>query len=152
MSTRVSNEFLIGQSIASAVIFIASAAFLPQALAMSGMSGLLPTVMLVALMGLAGVLGVQTVLAYRRAGLDGRVFVDIRRFGGALALSIVYVLVIPVIGFYPATAIMVPVTAALFGYRKPWGLALATVLFVGGLALLFHTLMQRAFPGGLWLN
>jgi hypothetical protein len=41
---------------------------------------------------------------------------------------------------------MVPAVAFCFGYRKPLGLALATIIFVGGIALIFMVLMNQELP------
>lgn len=69
-----------------------------------------------------------------------------RRFVIATAYIGLYLLGIATLGFYTSTAILVPLTAVTFGYRKPVAIILATVVFLGATALLFGYALDYQFP------
>ena len=74
-----------------------------------------------------------------------------KRVFGAFALIVAYALATDFIGFYVSTVVAVPLTAFLFGFRNPLGLALATVIVVGAIWLIFDFGMSQDFPAGrLW--
>jgi putative tricarboxylic transport membrane protein len=126
-------------------------AFVWPTLELSAMSALLPAAMLGAMMVLAVVMLVvdqrkaaagQTAKPMTKA--PGRVL-------GALALVLLYTLSVDILGFYGSTAVFVPLVAYAFGYRAPVGLAVATVIVLAGIYLVFGLAMAQDFPvGRLW--
>jgi hypothetical protein len=55
------------------------------------------------------------------------------------------------VGFYISTAVSVPLVAYAFGYRNPLGLAIAAVIVLVAIYLIFGFAMSQEFPAGrLW--
>ena len=66
-------------------------------------------------------------------------------------LIVAYALSTDFVGFYLSTAVSVPLVAWVFGFRHPLGLAVATVIVVGSIWLIFDFGMSQEFPiGRLW--
>jgi len=75
-----------------------------------------------------------------------RFFKNRRRFFIAIGLTVLYILGINTLGFYSSTAILVPVIALVFGYRRPLVIVLSTIVFVIATYLLFGVAMDYRFP------
>ena len=74
-----------------------------------------------------------------------------KRVAGAFLLVVAYALATDFLGFYVSTAVSVPLVAWIFGYRHPLGLAIATLVVVGSVWLIFDFGMSQEFPAGrLW--
>lgn len=131
-------------------ILLSCGALLLTAIRLPTMSALLPVAMLLSLMALAG--GLCLSLYIRRVVLPTK--------PGAFALLpvlasfatiVAYTLAVQFVGFYTSTIIMVPLVAWAFGYRKLFGLVLSTVIFVGGIYVIFSLLMGQRFPQEFFL-
>lgn len=129
-------------------LVLAAGGLLLPATALPPLSALLPATMLAALL----VLGTIMLVRDQRRAAAGAAPTPLARSPGrvlgAFALILLYALAVDGIGFYPATALAVPLIAAAFGYRSPLGLALATLLVLSGIWLLFDFVMDQSFPTG----
>lgn len=151
MSKTANHRLLRAETLTAVVVFVAAALFLIPTSELPALSALLPAAMLIALL----VLSVAMLVVDQRAaaaGLPGeRLTSSPRRVLAAFALIFAYALCVDFVGFYPSTAIFVPLVAYLFGYRSPFGLALATMIVVGAIYLIFGFAMSQEFPvGRLW--
>jgi putative tricarboxylic transport membrane protein len=71
---------------------------------------------------------------------------DLARFGFVVAVIVVYTLGVAWLGFFTSTIVMVPVLAAVLGYRQ-WGVSLvATLAFVTILYGVFRLLLAIPLP------
>lgn len=153
MSHPDRSRLLRPQTLTAIGILVAAAAFVIPTLDLPPMAALLPAAMLVALM----VLSVFLLLGDQRKAAAGTPAEPMtsspRRVAGAFALIVLYAVSVDLIGFYPSTAISVPLVAWAFGFRNPAGLALATVIVLGAIYLIFSLSMSQEFPvGRLWSN
>lgn len=149
MQDRSFRRFLRPESLTAAATFFVSAAFLIPAVQLSPISALLPVAMLGALMVLALAMlildqrkAAQGVAAERVTRAPGRVV-------AAFAMIVLYSCAVELIGFYPSTAVAVPVAAYAFGYRHLPRLALATLIVLAAIYLIFGFAMSEQFPAGL---
>jgi len=145
------NRLLRPETLTAVGIIAISVAFLFPTFDMRAMSALLPASMIVGLIVLAVLLLVSD---QRKAGA-GEAAPSMtkapKRVAGAFLLVVAYALATDFIGFYISTAISVPLVAWVFGFRNPLGLALATVIVVGTIWLIFDFGMSQEFPSGrLW--
>lgn len=68
------------------------------------------------------------------------------RFAIIFALSVAYCVGIAAIGYYTSTALFIPISLLMLGYRKPVAVALATLGYVLGTWLLISVLFGRPLP------
>lgn len=152
MPRKPDNVALRPDNIAAVICIAASASLLTLSLKMPKMSALLPTAMLVAMIVLSLALIARGLVGASHEKPRAGVFVSLHRFFWAISSVLGYVVAVDFIGFYTSSVIMIPAVAWIFGYRNPWRLALATVLFVGGTALIFQVGMNREFPAEFFLR
>ena len=145
MKNPVGSRILQADNIAGLVIVACSAWLLTETRDMPPMSALLPVAMLCA-MALMGVILIARTILNPQTASAGPVFVAPRRFLLVVFVIAAYAFGVATLGFYTSTTIMVPAVAFCFGYRKPLGLAIATIIFVGGIALIFMVLMNQELP------
>jgi len=132
-------------------ILVVAAGFLIPTFELRAISALLPAVMLMGLI----VLSVLLLLADQRKAAEGAPATAMttapKRVFGAFLLIVAYALATDFIGFYVSTVVTIPLVAWTFGYRSPLGLAIATVIVVGTIWLIFDVAMSQDFPvGRLW--
>lgn len=123
--------------------------FVPSTLTLPSISALLPGVMLAALVVLALLLLIRDQRdAATQTSTDANRH-STSRVLIAFALIVGYALAVEWLGFYPSTAVAVPLTAFVFGYRQKLGLLLATLVVTAGIYLIFSLAMGQEFPSGL---
>jgi hypothetical protein len=110
--------------------------------------GTLPLLLSLALaaLALAGLF-----LPARDSAAGGDEPVDTRRLLTLGALSVAYLLALPVLGFISATALFVACTLAALGYRKPAQALAAGFVFAFTLYGVFERLMAVTLPKG-WIG
>lgn len=133
------------------LIVLGCAALLVVAADLPTMSALLPIAMLVCIIVLALML-MASLLTGRVAAPEKLSIERPRRILGAFASIFIYALAVPFVGFYTSTIVMLPTVAWFFGLRSPRALALATVIFVGGVYLIFTVAMGQRFPQEFFLR
>jgi putative tricarboxylic transport membrane protein len=113
-----------------------------------GESGLMPQAVTTIATLLALVWVVQTVLSLQREeGTAIKFNIPVAlRFTALVGGTVLVVLGITSIGFFTSAAIAVPVISVILGYRRPGGIALATVIFVAVLFGVFHLLLRIPLP------
>ena len=129
-------------------LFAGSGALMPIALELSGAARLLPVSMLVAMMVLAVVLAVMTFLDKKevKPALESP-----KRVIFAFIAVVSYSICVSLIGFYPTTAIFIPVAAYLFGCKNLKVLAIADLAVLAVIYSVFGLAMSKDFPTGiLW--
>lgn len=151
MSDPRHSRLLRPETLTALGVIVLSTALLFPALGMRPMSALLPVAMLVGLIGLSLLL----LLADQRKAAAGEAAKPMtqapKRVAGAFLLVVAYALATDFLGFYVSTAVSVPLVAWIFGYRHPLGLAIATLVVVGSVWLIFDFGMSQEFPAGrLW--
>lgn len=153
MSDRRHHTLLRPESLTALGIVVVSAALLLPTWELRPISALLPGVMLIALIVLGAVMLIQDQRKARRADAAQPISEAPLRVLGAFLLIAGYAISTDLIGFYPSTIIIVPLVAYIFGYKSPIGLAIATLVVVGAIYLIFDFAMSQEFPGGrLWPN
>lgn len=131
----------------AAVIFVASGFGIRQALTFTGAAAYMPVVVLGFAMILCCIWAAQSLISLRRERIDIVVKIDeFRRLIIIAALSLVYVLMIPVLGFFSATVLFIPITAFWLGLRNLKVIALATVGFTGLLYVTFNMVLNTPLP------
>lgn len=131
-------------------ILVATGFLLPTA-DLRPLSALLPAAMLVALIVLSAIMLISDQRKAHRGEAARPMTKAPWRVLGAFALIVFYALGTDFLGFYPATAISVPLVAYAFGYRHPFGLGLATLIVLAAIWLIFSFAMSQEFPTGrLW--
>ena len=151
MGKSATPRWLRAETVTAVVIFVVAAAFLVPTADLPPLSALLPATMLMGLL----VLTVALLVADQRKAAAGEAAKPLtdspRRALGAFGLIVVYALCVDLFGFYPSTAVFVPLIAFLFGYRSLRGLVLATVIVLAAIYLIFSFAMAQEFPvGSLW--
>ncbi len=145
MTNQTGSRLLHPDNIAGVVLIAVCAWLLTKVTDMPYMSALLPVTMLGAIIVLSVLMIVRNLIKSGAVPVKP-VFTSLPRFLLVVACVGGYVLAVGTLGFYTSTLVMLPVVAWLFGYRKPKGIALATLIFVGGIALIFLVLMNQSLP------
>jgi len=149
MSNSLKHRLTRPETMTALCIIAAAVAFLFPTAKLQPISALLPATMLVGLIVLAAIL-IVTDQRKANAGVEAEPMMTApKRVLGAFALIVGYALATQFLGFYPSTAIAVPLVAYIFGYRKFLGLAAATIIVVGAIYLIFDVAMAQSFPSGL---
>lgn len=68
-----------------------------------------------------------------------------------VALAAVYVALVPLLGFYTASALVVIVLPTALGFRQPFYLALAALIFTLVVWAVFSVLLEKPLPDEFWL-
>lgn len=151
MSDHRPSRLVRSETLTALGIILLSLAFLVPTTGLRPISALLPAAMLAGLILLSAILLIRD---QRRASAGSKTATLTqapRRVIGAFALIAGYAVATDLAGFYPATAVAIPLVAWLFGYRSPAGLALATAIVVGSAWAIFDLGMSQDFPAGrLW--
>lgn len=148
MSKNKFQRLLRPETLTSIGIVLMSAGLLIPTIAMRPLSALLPAVMLIALIILAAAILVSDQRsALSKKSAEAMTKAPVRVFG-AFVLIILYALCVDFIGFYPSTAISIPLVTYVFGYRNPKGLIVATLIALSVIYLVFGLAMSQEFPTG----
>ncbi|APE44450.1 hypothetical protein BOO69_14290 [Sulfitobacter alexandrii] len=137
------------QDIALGAIFAALGLYAAvKAAAYSGASGTYPMVLGLVLAGFGLLVAVKAALrgqAMPRPLTDhtGRVIVTVT--AGAIYLALV-----PVLGFYTASALVVVALPAALGFRKPVYLVLTAAVFVAIVWSVFSIVLEKPLPTEFW--
>lgn len=151
MSDRSPNRLLRPETLTAIGIALAAAGFLVPTFDLRPISALLPAAMLIGLIVLSAALLVRDQRKAAAGDAADPMTKSPLRVAGAFLLIVAYALATDFVGFYPATVVTIPLVAWAFGYRSPVGLALATVIVVGAIWLIFDFAMSQDFPAGrLW--
>jgi D-alanyl-lipoteichoic acid acyltransferase DltB (MBOAT superfamily) len=151
MSKPDTHRLLRPETLTAIGIFVAAAAFLFPTADLRPLSALLPSAMLISLLVLSAVM----LFADQRKAAKGEAAPSMtkapKRVLGAFVLIVLYALSVEFVGFYISTAVSVPLVAYAFGYRNPLGLAIAAVIVLVAIYLIFGFAMSQEFPAGrLW--
>lgn len=145
MTNQTGSRLLHPDNIAGVVLIAVCTWLLTKVTDMPYMSALLPVAMLSTMIVLSVLMILRNLLKAGTVSIKP-VFTSPPRFLLVVACVGGYVLAVGNVGFYTSTLFMLPVVAWLFGYRNPKGIALATLIFVGGIALIFLVLMNQSLP------
>lgn len=145
------SRMLRPETLTALVTIAAASALLFPTASLRPISALLPGAMLAALL----VLSLLLLISDQRKATKGETAKPMtkspKRVMGAFLITFAYVLSVDLIGFYLSTALFVPLVAFVFGYRRPVGLGLATVIVLAAIYLIFGYAMAQEFPiGRLW--
>jgi len=151
MSKSNSNRLFRPETLTALGVIATAAAFLIPTSYLKPISALLPGAMLIGMIALSLI----QLVADQRASSAGEepkpMTAAPKRVLGAFLLIVCYALATDFVGFYVSTAVAVPLVAYVFGYRSLPGLALATIIVVGAIYLIFDFGMAQTFPSGrLW--
>lgn len=143
------SRFLRAETITALGILIGAIGFLFPTSKLPALPSLLPAAMLGGLI----ILSILMLLSDQRKASTGveqePVLKAPRRVFGAFGLIVAYAISVDLIGFYPSTAISLPLVAYVFGYRSPVGLLIATAIVLTAIYLIFGVAMSQEFPSGL---
>lgn len=148
---RGRSRWLRPETLTAVGLVLIAAGFLLPASELRPISALLPASMLVGLI----VLSIVLLIGDQRKASAGQnaepVANSPKRVIGAFFLIVAYAIATDLFGFYPSTIVTIPLVAAIFGFRNPLGLLVATVIVVGAIYLIFSFAMAQDFPvGRLW--
>ena len=148
MSKPDTHRLLRAESLTAIGLFAGAAALLFPTAELKPISALLPATMLISVMVLAMILLVVD-QRHASAGEEAaRMTKAPKRVFLAFVLIVAYALSVDYVGFYISTAISIPLVAYIFGYRNPLGLAIATIIVLGTIYLIFGFAMHQEFPTG----
>ena len=151
MSNSGTSRLLRREALTALGIIVLAAAFLVPTFGLRPISALLPAAMLAGLIVLSAILLVRDQRAAARGEAPQQMATAPGRVAAAFALVAAYAAATDAVGFYPSTAVAVPLVAWVFGYRSPLGLLAAAAIVVGTIWLIFDLGMSQDFPGGrLW--
>lgn len=151
MSKSGIHRLMRAETLTAVGLFLAAGGLLFPTAELKPISALLPAAMLISMM----VLSVVLVIADQRKAAAGEAARPMmkapKRVLWAFLLIVAYTVSVDSVGFYISTAVTIPLVAYAFGYRNPLGLALATIIVVGAIYLIFSLAMSQEFPvGQLW--
>ncbi|MBY6091844.1 tripartite tricarboxylate transporter TctB family protein [Maritimibacter alkaliphilus] len=151
MTEARQNRLLRPETLTAIGLIVAATGFLIPTFDLRPISALLPAAMLIGLIVLSALLLVSD----QRKAAAGEVAKPVStapgRVIGAFALIVGYAVATDLLGFYPSTVVIIPLVSAIFGYRSPLGLVIATAIVVGSIWLIFDFGMSQDFPAGrLW--
>ncbi|NVJ92717.1 MAG: tripartite tricarboxylate transporter TctB family protein [Methylocystaceae bacterium] len=153
MTNKNKHRMLRPETLTALGIILISGAFLAPAFELGTIAALLPAVMLIGLIALSLILLIGDQRAASAGSPPEQVTKSPKRVIGSFILIVCYVLSVDYIGFYPSTAIGIPLIAYIFGFRNLLGLVAASVIVVGAVYLIFDLGMHRDFPiGHIWMN
>ena len=145
------HRLLRPESLTAIGLFVAAAGLLFPTAQLQAISALLPATMLIAIMVFAVIMLVTDQRRAAAGEAAQRVTKAPKRVLWAFLLILAYALAVDFVGFYVSTAVSIPLVAYLFGYRNPLGLAVATVIMLTMIYLIFGVAMSQEFPAGrLW--
>ena len=113
-----------------------------------GASGIYPTALGCVVAGLGALVAIRAVLR----GADGpRVLVEnAPRAALTLGLAALYLVLVPVLGFYLASALLV--VPLCLGFRRPLYSLVSTGVFIGIVWLVFSVVLEKPLPAPVWLS
>lgn len=153
MAEHQKHRLLRPETLTAFGIILVAALLLGPTFELRPISALLPGAMLFGLLGLSVLLLIADQRNAGKGEPPEQVVTSPYRVAGAFLLIAGYALAVDFLGFYLSTAATIPLVAYIFGYRSPFGLALATAIVVGAIYLIFELGMSRDFPAGrLWLS
>ena len=139
---RATLEMLVALGLAA--LCVAGAV---EAATFPGPSAYLPLAALTVATVLSLIWAAQSLVA---RGRDGPVITldraELRRLGIIAGGTVALGGLIPLLGFFTTFALAIPGTAYALGYRRPRGLAIATIAFVGLLYVVFVLVLERPLP------
>lgn len=145
------HRLLRPESLTAIGIVLVSAGLLLPTLEMRPLSALLPAAMLISLILLAAWMFVNDQHSASKKEAAKAMTKSPKRVLGAFVLVVLYALSVDFVGFYTSTALSVPLVAYLFGFKNPSGLAIATIIVLSVIYLIFGFAMNQEFPTGrLW--
>lgn len=149
MNTSIVDRLWRAETLTAIGMLVVAGSLVVPSLALPLMAGLLAVAMLGGLLALALALLIGDQRRAKAGTPPAAITHAPKRVTGAFALVVVYVLAVGIVGFYPSTAISVPLIAYVFGYRNIPRLALATLIVTGTIYLIFGLVMSQDFPVGL---
>ncbi len=69
----------------------------------------------------------------------------------SVVLGAVYIALVPILGFYTASALVVIFLPAALGFRQPIYLAIAALIFTAVVWVVFSILLEKPLPNEFWL-
>lgn len=146
-----SHRLLRPESLTAIGIVLVSAGLLLPTFEIRPLSALLPATMLISLILLAAWMFVSDQRSASKKEAGKAMTKSPKRVLGAFVLVVLYALSVDFVGFYTSTALSVPLVAYLFGFKNPFGLAIATIIVLSVIYLIFGFAMNQEFPTGrLW--
>jgi hypothetical protein len=134
----------------ASLIFVISGFGLRQGLAFPGRSSYLPVATLGLAMILCCIWVVQSLISLRRERRSIAINpMELKRLVIIGVFGFIYVILIPVLGFFSATTLFTPVTAFCLGFRRWKAIALTTVAFVAVLYIVFGYILKTPLPSEL---
>ncbi|WP_372000988.1 tripartite tricarboxylate transporter TctB family protein [Tistrella mobilis] len=74
------------------------------------------------------------------------------RLIGSSAMGAAYLALVPVLGFYTASALAVATMPVALGLRRPVLVALGTVIFTAAVWLVFSVVLNKPLPPEIWFR
>ena len=151
MSKTDTSRLKRAETLTAVGIIVGAGGLLFPTAELKPISALLPATMLIAMIVFATIL----LIADQRKAAAGDAAQPMmkapKRVFWAFVLIVAYSISVEFVGFYISTAVVIPLVAYAFGYRNPLGLAIATLIVVGMIYLIFGLAMSQEFPAGrLW--
>jgi putative tricarboxylic transport membrane protein len=143
--TEQRQDLLLG-----AVFAVTGAAAAFKAAAYPGASGGYPMALGVILAVLGAIVALK---ALREHYLNERPLTEnTPRMVLTLVCGALYLALVPVLGFYTASALVVIALPIALGFRQPVYLGAVTVVFIGIVWSVFSLLLEKPLPAELWMR
>lgn len=137
------QDFVLGVSFAALGLYAALAS-----MAYSGATGTYPMVLGIALAAFGLLIAIRA--GYRRRSGDRPLTLHAGRALLTVVLAAVYLWLVPIVGFYTASGLVVLALPIGLGFRRPVFLAAATASFVALVWLVFSILLEKPLPREIW--
>ena len=133
------------QDVALGLVFAALGLFVAfQALQYRGATGVYPLALSLAIAALGA--GIALRAAVRGSDANRPIVVDRRHLAVALVGGALYLLLVPRVGFYTASALLVAAMPVAFGFRRPVYLAAVTAVFIALVWAVFSLVLEKPLP------
>ncbi|EAV41568.1 hypothetical protein SIAM614_30696 [Stappia aggregata IAM 12614] len=143
--TEQRQDILLGTVFA---VIGAAAAF--KAAAYPGASGGYPMVLGLVLAGLGCLVSLK---AFNEKRLDARPLTQhMPRMLLTLVCGALYLALVPVLGFYTTSALVVIALPLVLGFRQPVYLGVVTIVFIGIVWSVFSLLLEKPLPAEIWMR
>ncbi|TYC61895.1 tripartite tricarboxylate transporter TctB family protein [Rhodobacterales bacterium] len=139
------QDMLLGAAFA---VTGAAAAF--KAAAYPGASGGYPMVLGLMLAGLGALVSLKAVKAGETA--ERPLTENTPRMVLTLVCGALYLALVPVLGFYTASALVVLALPVVLGFRRPVYLGAVTIVFIGIVWSVFSLLLEKPLPAEIWMR
>lgn len=132
--------------ICACILVLFTAVAWMQAAALPSQAAMFPRLCIALLFGFSVIYLLRSLWQAGSIIQDEPFFRNVVRFSLALALTVIYVLAFPRIGFFTATFVFIPIFSIAIGLRRITSVMFASAVFTLGAWVVFVVLLARRLP------